>query len=41
LSPSERACQHEVVLVLMNKPPKNIPDLIAGFIQKIENYADN
>ena len=41
LSPSERARQHDAVLVLMNQPPTNIPDLIAEFVQKIENYAEN
>jgi hypothetical protein len=41
LSPSERARQHDAVLVLMNQPPTNIPDLIAEFVQKIENDAEN
>jgi 5-methylthioribose kinase len=39
LTSAEAACQREVVLVLMRKPPSSVPELIAEFIRKVESYA--
>ena len=39
MSPQENARQREVVLLLMQKPPASIEQLISQFIEKIEAHA--
>jgi len=41
LTPWERLQQRNVVLVLLEEPPTNIPDLITEFVHAIETYAHN